>query len=77
MINGKKCIGVLTSGGDSPGMNAAIRAVVRSALTKDMIPLGVIKGYQGLLDKDFVTNELGVYSIYDKFFDIWLKKQIS
>ena len=35
---------------------------------------GAIKG---LLDKDFVTNELGVYSIYDKFFDIWLKKQIS
>ena len=35
---------------------------------------GAIKG---LFDKDFVTNELGVYSIYDKFFDIWLKKQIS
>ncbi|WP_302993772.1 AAA family ATPase [Bacteroides clarus] len=35
---------------------------------------GAIKG---LLDKDFVTTELGVYSIYDKFFDIWLKKQIS
>ena len=35
---------------------------------------GAIKG---LLDKDFVTNELGVYNIYDKFFDIWLKKQIS
>lgn len=55
MINGKKCIGVLTSGGDSPGMNAAIRAVVRSALTNDMVPMGVVKGYQGLLDKDFVV----------------------
>ncbi len=35
---------------------------------------GAIKG---LLDKDFVTNELGVYSVYDKFFDIWLKKYVS
>ena len=35
---------------------------------------GAIKG---LLDKDFVTNELGVYSLYDKFFEIWLRKQIS
>ena len=67
MINGKKCIGVLTSGGDSPGMNAAIRAVVRSALTKDMIPLGVIKGYQGLLDKDFVVmNAQSVSNIIQK-----------
>lgn len=32
---------------------------------------------RGLLDKDFVTNELGVYSVYDKFFDIWLRKRIS
>ena len=32
---------------------------------------------RGLLDKDFVTNELGVYNVYDKFFDIWLRKRIS
>ena len=35
---------------------------------------GAIKG---LLDKDFVTNELGIYSVYDKFFEIWLKKQMG
>ena len=32
---------------------------------------------KGLLDKDFVTNELGVYSVYDKFFEEWLKQQIA
>lgn len=53
MLNGKKCIGILTSGGDSPGMNAAIRAVVRTTINKGMIPLGVFRGYKGLLDKDF------------------------
>ena len=41
MVRDKKCIGVLTSGGDAPGMNAAIRAVVRTAITKDIIPVGV------------------------------------
>ena len=43
-----KRIAVLTSGGDSPGMNAAIRAVVRSAVFHDIDVLGVFKGYQGL-----------------------------
>lgn len=59
MINGKKCVGVLTSGGDSPGMNAAIRAVVRTTLSKDIISLGVIKGYNGLIEKNFMemTNK--------------------
>ena len=38
-----KTIGVLTSGGDAPGMNAAVRAVVRAALKKDMKVLGVIR----------------------------------
>ena len=52
MIRDKKCIGVLTSGGDAPGMNAAIRAVVRTAITKDIIPVGVIRGYNGLLEKN-------------------------
>jgi 6-phosphofructokinase 1 len=48
-----KRIAVLTSGGDSPGMNAAIRAVVRSAVFQNIEVLGVFKGYQGLLDGDF------------------------
>jgi 6-phosphofructokinase 1 len=44
-----KRVAVLTSGGDAPGMNAAIRAVVRSALECDWQPLGVLHGYAGLL----------------------------
>ena len=48
-------IGVLTSGGDSPGMNDAIRSVVRTAIRNDMVALGVEKGYTGLLKKYFVS----------------------
>jgi len=48
-----KRIAVLTSGGDSPGMNAAIRAVVRSAVFHDIDVLGVFKGFQGLVEGDF------------------------
>ena len=44
-----KTIGVLTSGGDAPGMNAAVRAVVRAALKKGMTVYGVKRGYCGLL----------------------------
>ena len=40
-------IGVLTSGGDAPGMNAAVRAVVRSALARGVEVVGICKGYQG------------------------------
>jgi len=49
-----KTIGVLTSGGDAPGMNAAIRAVTRTARYHDMNVIGVMRGYQGLIDKEFV-----------------------
>ncbi|WP_161875208.1 6-phosphofructokinase [Ihubacter sp. rT4E-8] len=45
-----KKIGVLTSGGDSPGMNAAIRAVVRCGIEADMEVYGIHRGYEGLLD---------------------------
>ena len=48
-----KKIAVLTSGGDAPGMNAAIRAVVRTAVFHDMEVLGVFQGYQGLIKGDF------------------------
>lgn len=47
-----KRIAVLTSGGDSPGMNAAVRAVVRTALFNGMETLGFMKGYEGLMDGD-------------------------
>ncbi len=46
-------LAVLTSGGDAPGMNAAIRAVVRSALAKGMRVYGVNRGYTGLINGDF------------------------
>lgn len=47
-----KTIGVLTSGGDAPGMNAAIRAVVRSAIERGLKVKGIRRGYQGLIDDD-------------------------
>lgn len=49
-----KTIGVLTSGGDAPGMNAAIRAVVRTALAKGLKVKGIKKGYHGLLNEEIV-----------------------
>ena len=49
-----KTIGVLTSGGDSPGMNAAIRAVVRKAIADGMSVKGIKKGYQGLINEEII-----------------------
>ena len=50
-----KTIGILTSGGDAPGMNAAIRAVVRTALAKGYDVKGIKRGYHGLLREEIVT----------------------
>lgn len=47
-------IAVLTSGGDAPGMNAAIRAVVRGAIFNNLAVMGVMRGYQGLIQNDLV-----------------------
>ena len=49
-----KRIGVLTSGGDAPGMNAAVRAVVRTALSCGIECIGIRRGWQGLINADFV-----------------------
>ena len=49
-----KTIGVLTSGGDAPGMNAAIRAVVRTAIASGLKVKGIRRGYTGLLEEDIV-----------------------
>ena len=49
-----KCIGVLTSGGDAPGMNAAIRAVTRTCLNRGIKIYGIRLGYKGLHDGDFI-----------------------
>ncbi len=56
-------IGVLTSGGDAPGMNAAVRAVTRAAIKKGFKVMGIHRGYNGLLNGDFV--ELNVRSVCD------------
>jgi 6-phosphofructokinase 1 len=45
-------IGVLTSGGDAPGMNAAIRAVTRAAIANGVQVMGIYRGYSGLIDGD-------------------------
>jgi 6-phosphofructokinase 1 len=52
-----KRIGVLTSGGDAPGMNAAVRAVVRSASHYDLHVYGIMEGYKGLIHGDMVRLE--------------------
>ena len=54
MANQVKTIGVLTSGGDAPGMNAAIRAVVRKALAHGLKVKGIYQGYRGLLNEEIV-----------------------
>jgi 6-phosphofructokinase 1 len=50
-------VGVLTSGGDAPGMNAAIRAVVRSAIHRKIEVFGIRRGYQGMIEGDFVKMD--------------------
>ncbi len=58
-----KSIAVLTSGGDAPGMNAAVRSVVRAAMYRGMKVIGVYRGYNGLLNKD--VKELDLRSVSD------------
>src|SRR5688500_13844902 len=50
-----KKIAVLTSGGDSPGMNACIRAVARTAAYHKIGAIGFVRGYEGLIDNEFMT----------------------
>lgn len=54
-----RTIGVLTSGGDAPGMNAAIRAVVRTARSKGLHVRGIRRGYAGLLEEDIIRLDAG------------------
>lgn len=53
-----KKIGVLTSGGDAPGMNAAVRAVVRTALSKGIEVVGIVGGYTGLINGEIIDFNL-------------------
>ena len=62
-----KKIGVLTSGGDAPGMNAAIRAVVRSCIYHGVEPVAIREGYKGLIDNDMeVVNARSVANIINQ-----------
>ena len=63
MSNEIKTIGVLTSGGDAPGMNAAIRAVVRKALTNNVKVKGIKRGYMGLINEEIIDME--AFSVAD------------
>lgn len=63
VIKQVKTIGVLTSGGDAPGMNAAIRAVVRTALASGLRVKGIRRGYTGLLEEDII--EMDAKSVSD------------
>ena len=58
-----KTIGVLTSGGDAPGMNAAVRAVVRTAIANGMTVKGIRRGYNGLMEGDII--DLGARDVSD------------
>ena len=62
-MNEIKTIGVLTSGGDAPGMNAAIRAVVRTGIHQGFKVMGIRKGYNGLISGDIF--EMGLRSVSD------------
>ena len=67
MNKGIKSIGVFTSGGDSPGMNAAVRAVVRTCAFYNIKCTGIFRGYEGMIDGDFVNLEArGVKDIINK-----------
>lgn len=58
-----KRIGVLTSGGDAPGMNAAVRSVVRTACENNMEVVGILRGYSGLINGDLI--EMNIRSVSD------------
>ncbi len=58
-----KTIGIITSGGDAPGMNAAIRSIVRTAIYNDLNVLGIKQGYNGLLNGEI--EEMNLSSVAD------------
>ena len=57
-----KRIGVLTSGGDAPGMNAAVRGVVRAAVNNDIDCIGIRRGWSGLINSDFLPMNVSSVS---------------
>ncbi len=63
MIKQFKKIGILTSGGDAPGMNAAVRAVTRYAIRRGIEVMGIYEGYQGLIDGGDSVKEFDAHSV--------------
>ncbi len=63
MLKTIKKVAVLTSGGDSPGMNAAIRSVVRTCAYHNILCVGIYRGYQGMIEGDFI--EMGARSVHN------------
>ena len=57
MAKAIKTIGILTSGGDAPGMNAAIRAIVRTAIASGLNVKGIMRGYAGLLNEEIIDMD--------------------
>lgn len=73
-----KTIAVLTSGGDAPGMNAAVRAVARAALSKGIKVYGVRRGYNGLLNGDvFEMNLRSVSDILSKGVLFFIQQEVQ
>ena len=67
MKNQFKKIALLTSGGDAPGMNAAIRSVVRTCVFNKILPVGISKGYDGLISGKMIEmNARSVKGIINK-----------
>lgn len=61
----KKCLGVLTSGGDAPGMNSCVRAVARMGVSKGMRVFAIHEGYQGMVEGDSFIRELTWQDVTD------------
>lgn len=66
-------IGVLCSGGDAPGMNACVRAVVRSAAARGHEVIGIRHGYRGLIQGDFYTTHEGSFTMSPRTVSDWLR----
>lgn len=64
-------IGVFCSGGDAPGMNACVRAVVRASMARGHDVLGIRRGYQGLLDEDFFLDDQGQVRMHLRSVSDW------
>ena len=66
-------IGVFCSGGDAPGMNSCVRAVVRAAIAAGHEVVGVRRGYQGLLDEDFYVGQRGASQMQLRSVSDWTR----